>query len=229
MKKLLLLIGLLGLMASCDSPQRTRAPGVWINGNSLENPYDKSGPIYPVTTTGSTSGVTSGTNSGTNTGAPGFETCGQKAQSHNIDVGHFTICQSTLDETQFKFVPTLTSSSSRVCLIPTYKDSTGSSTYIGQPQCTYTTSNQVVEGKLYKNRTGFSTYPINGVIIMKEPLLPEYIACMQAYSNWPASQQCPYGARTSSSCDLMAKNYMAQVCNTFKSKYSNSYSDIRTR
>lgn len=245
MKKYFLLLSLLALATGCDSPQRTRTPGTWISGNTLETvPSNQSGSLTPPTTAGSTSGATSGSGPGV-TGTPGFTTCDLSDRYQTIDIGFFGLCQSSQDETLFKFKTSLTSTTLRICLIPTYKESNGSSTYIGQPQCTYTTASQVVQGKLYKNRPGFEQYPLNGVIVMKEPLLPQYINCMNGYVNWPQNvcpngpsstsycaywaPRCPNGGRTNGGCDTEARNYMGQICTTFKNQYSNSYIDIRTR
>lgn len=241
MKNMLLLIPLLVVLTGCDAPQRTRAPSTWINGESLGNTNQTGGTLTPGNQ------QTGGTGSGGSTSVtttPGFESCDLSQKYHTIDIGYFGVCQSTQDEKQIKFNPSLTSQSIRTCLIPTYKEANGSSTYIGQPQCTYTTSNQVVSGQLYKDRPGFSTYPLNGLIVMKEPLLPEYINCMQGYVNWPRNvcpnggttsycaywlPRCPYGGRSNQSCDAEARNYMTNICTQFKTKYSNSYIDIRLK
>ncbi len=247
MKKYLILLSLLVLVAGCDAPQRTRAPSTYVNGSSLNDPNNTSGNF---TTSGSSSGSTSGSSTGSSTGGtnpsnPGFENCNvAEDKYHTIDIGYFGICQSTLDETSLKFRTSLSSTSVRTCLIPTYKDNSGSSTWIGQPQCTYTTAGQVVSGKVYKDRNGFTSYPLNGVIVMKEPLLPEYFNCMQGYTNWPGNAcpqgasnsycaywlpRCPYGSKSNAQCDTEGRNYMASICNSFKSRYSNSYLDIKLK
>jgi hypothetical protein len=243
MKKTLLFISLLALVAGCDAPQRMRAPTQWVNGNSLDDPGTQ--PAWkPIPTDGKPSEETPTSPVSNNGQGPGFENCDLTNKHHTIDIGHFSICQSTQDEASFKFRSSLTSTTVRTCLIPTYKEASGSSTYIGQPQCTYTTANQTVGGKLYKDREGFSSYPLNGVIVMKEPLLPEYISCMHGYVNWPRNvcpngpansycsywiPRCPNGGRSNATCDGEARNYMGQICSSFKNKYSNSYLDIKTR
>ncbi len=242
MKKYLILLSLLALVG-CDAPQRTRAPSTYVNGNSLNDPTNTSGNFN---TSGSSSGSTTGTSTGgTTTTTPGFENCNvAQDKYHTIDLGYFGICQSTQDETSLKFRTSLSSTSVRCCMSPADKDSSGSSTWIGQPQCTYTTAGQVVSGKVYKDRSGFTSYPLNGVIVMKEPLLPEYFNCMQGYTNWPGNvcasgpnnsycsywiPRCPYGSKTNAACDAEGRNYMASVCNQFKTQYSNSYADIKLK
>lgn len=236
MKKSLLFIPLVTLLIGCDAPQRTRAPQSWVNSGSLQDPGNQSGTLTPSTTSGSQSG------SGTTTANDGFQNCDLSNKFQTVDIGWFGLCQNSQDETLIRFKPSLTSTSTRTCLIPTYKAPDGSSTYLGQPQCTYTTAGTVVTGRLYKDRAGFSDRPLNGVIVMKEPLLPNYFNCMQGYLNWPANicpygptsstscayafSQCPNGARTSAYCSSQATNYMNQVCMAFKSTYSNAYIDI---
>ncbi len=231
------------LLAACDAPQRTRAPMNFISSDNVSNP----GPGFSGTTSGSQSGGSTGTTTGggTTTTDPGFQHCDLSDKYHTIDIGHFGLCQSTLDESIFRFRTSMASSTVRICLIPTYKDANGSSTYLGQPQCAYTVANKVIQGQLYKNRNGFSDKLINGVIVMKEPLLNSYFGCMNAFINWPANacpqgvntsyncsvwlRSCPYGASANASCAQVANAYMAQVCNSFKTTYGNSYVDIRTR
>jgi hypothetical protein len=253
MMKLTPLLILLLLASACDAPQRTRAPVNYITGNNLgDNTFSNSGSGTTNSSgnMGSGQGTNSGQSTGTSTGSgqqssPGFENCDLSDKYHTIDIGHFGICQSTQDETIFKFRTSLTSNSVKICLIPTYKDGNGASTYIGNPQCTFTTSNQVIQGRLYKDRPGFSNYALNGVIVLKEPLIPEYINCMHGYVNWPTNicpqgpnssqycaywvPRCPYGARSNPGCDNEGRNYMGTICNNFKSKYTNSYLDIRTK
>lgn len=240
--KHLLLASLLIFAVGCDTPQRSRAPMNYVNGDSLG---DMSGGTtggfsnIPSTTSGSTSGSTTGS-----TTPSGFETCDLSDKYQTIDIGFFGLCQSSSDETAFRFKPSLSSPSVRVCLIPTYKEASGSSTWLGQPQCTYTTSGQTINGRVYKDRAGYTSFPINGLIVMKEPLLPEYFGCMNAYTNWPANvcqmnmntaycqywvPRCGYGAKSNTLCDTEARNYMNQACTTFKSKYVNSYIDIRLK
>jgi len=218
------------ILSSCDAPQRTNltpAAQTLSNSNNLGVPtsgQSPSGSQLPV--------------------EAGFETCDFSPKYSTIESGPFSLCQNQSDETSIKFKGTLTSVSSRLCLIPSYKDAGGSSTYIGQPQCLYVEANKLVSGKLYKTRTGFSSYPLNAVIVMREALMPEYFRCADAYNAWPSvlcsgsgnSQycnywvpRCPSGARSNAACDGEAKNYMNQICTSFKTKYSAAYTDIRLK
>jgi hypothetical protein len=239
--KILLSMTILMMLGGCDAPRRTRDPYPYTGENNQTNNYQ--GHNFNPGSTG-TDPSQPYPNNNTQTQS-GYESCDLSNRFYSVDIGHFGICQSTLNESLLKFRSSLGSPTVRTCLIPTYKDSSGASTYIGNPQCLYTTASQVTEGRLFKDRTGFTNYPLNGVIVMKEPLIPEYINCMNAYSNWPGKEctmgintsqycgywipRCPNGGKTSSVCDAEARNYMGRVCNGFKTKYSNAYVDIRLK
>lgn len=222
MKLLLLTLPLMLLMVSCDSPQRTRL-GTTINtGNGLGAPGSSSNPWGTGSNTGSGDTGTN-TGSGSNPVKPaGFENCDLSAKYYAAGVNYIGLCQSTLDETSIAVNPTV-SDTNRTCLIPTYKDSTGSSTYLGQPQCFAPQAGVVTMGKLFKSRPGFTHNPISGVMVMKEVSLSGYYTCMNAYVNF-THPQCPYGGKTNAYCDSLAKAHMAAICNNFKADHP--YIDI---
>lgn len=225
MKKHVSLLAILLIYSGCDSPQRTRAVATQSSSNLgtvTTIPGTTTGTTTPWTIPGSTAG-----SSGSST-TSGFEVCDLSARFQTSDIGAFGLCQNTLDETLLRFKPSMTNTSFRTCLIPTYKEANGSSTYIGQPQCTYTQSGNVVQGKLYKNRNGFESYQINGVIVMNENLLTGYFGCMNAYASY-VSPACPGGARTSGNCDMAAQAYRDQVCGSFINQYGRNYADIRLK
>ena len=223
MKKNISFILLLATLTSCDSPQRGRGITTSVGTNNLST--DTTG-----TTAGSSFGTTTGTTTGSSatTASPGFESCDLADKYYSQALGYFGLCQNTQDETILKLRPSLSDQSMRTCLIPTYKETTGSSTYIGQPQCTLTSQNVPLIGKLYKNRSGFGSYPINGVMVMKENLLTGYFACMNAYANY-VSQACPYGARTNAMCNTYALQFRDNLCAQFKTQNASSYVDIRLK
>jgi len=238
MKILLSIFTLLTLIA-CDAPQRTRLQSgydymtnPYKDGNSGQDKTPESGDFNPG-------------NPGTGTESSEYSHCDLSYKYHTIDIGHFAICQSRTNESKFKFKTQVANRNVQVCLIPTYRDQSGGSTYLGRPQCVYTEAGKDYEGYLYKDRSGFSGYSINGVIVMKYPLLNEYHRCMNASISWPASacpsgaytnqtclqaySSCPNGAATNPSCAAAAREFMTATCEQFKSKYRNSYADISTR
>lgn len=246
MQKMMMFTLMMLVLVGCDAPQRTRIQKLGsTEANNLTNPSNTPSSNFGNPTGGSTPNPATVTDpSAAVTQLPGFSGCDLSLKYTSVDTNSFGLCQSTQDETAFLFKAGATSTTIRTCLIPTYKDAAGSSTYVGQPQCTYTELGKVVQGKLYKNRTGFESFPINGVMVMREPLLQEYFNCMNAYTNWlqmtcpngPTSSycsywipRCPTGAKTNALCDQEGKTFMNQVCTTFKTKYPNSYIDIKTR
>jgi hypothetical protein len=221
MKKLFLLLSVLLLASACDSPQRNRLATTVNTGNGLGEPTTGTNP-WNTGTTGSAGGGTTGT---TGPMPAGFENCDISAKYYASGINYMGICQSTLDETSVAVNSTV-SDSARTCLVPTYKDGSGSSTYLGQPQCYAPQAGQVTMGKLYKTRQGFTGNPINGVMVLKEASLTAYYTCMDAFITF-SHPQCPYGANTNQSCNQMARDRMATICNSFKS--SHSYIDIRLK
>lgn len=220
MKTLLLALPLLLLAVACDSPQRTRLGSTVNTGNGLTAPGTSTNP-WGTGSTGGSNGTTGSSGSGS-TKPAGFENCDLTAKYYAAGINYIGVCQSTLDETSIAVNATV-SDTARTCLIPTYKDSTGSSTYLGQPQCFAPQAGVVTMGKLYKTRSGFTNNPISGVMIMKEVSLTAYYTCMDAYVTF-THPQCPYGARTNAYCDSMAKALMQTKCNNFKA--DNPYIDL---
>lgn len=238
MKNYLFCLPILFALVSCDAPRRTLSAGNY-----------SSGVLDPGTgfSTGSAGGGSTGSSGGTSGGStttPGFESCDLSLKYSTVDIGQFGLCQSSSDETVFKIV-TAAEHSVQICLIPTYKNASGASTYLGNPQCTTTKANTVLNGKLYKERSGFTHLPINGVIVMKLPLTTGYFGCMQASAKWllnlcPQGRttdycsywiyNCPNGINTGTQmCVNEANNYMNNVCTQFKNQYSSAYADIRTK
>jgi hypothetical protein len=231
MKSFALSLITLFIFTGCDAPQRNRP---LINSNSLEqpaSPYGSPNNNNPWGTPTTGNGTTTGTTTGSSTSGqnpqrpPGYETCDITANHYSAGLGYMGICQSTLDETSVAVLSTL-SDTVRTCLIPTYKDGSGSSTYLGQPQCFIPEANKVSMGTMYKNRNGFTDRPINGVMIMKETSLTAYFTCMDAYLNFRDSR-CPMGARTNPFCDQLARSFMITKCDSFK--MSHSYLDLRLK
>lgn len=212
-------------LISCDAPQRTRLQSAY---DSLGNPYTGTNP-NPESSGGNTGSLTgsAGSGSGSETTSE-YAGCDYSYKYHTMDIGHFAVCQSSKDETKFKFKTQLTHRNVQVCLIPTYRLENGNSTWLGQPQCVFTEAGKDYEGKLYKTRPGFTGFAISGVAVMKYGLHTAYFNCMNAAVNY-VSAACPMGAATSTQCATAANQYMAQVCENFKRTYANSYADISTR
>ena len=232
------------LLAGCDQPQRNRLSNTIIpsasNPSSVNNSWGNPFGNNTGTTTGTVGGTT-GTTIGS-TRPPGFENCDISQKYYAPNINYMGICQSTLDEKSVA-VNSSVSDANRTCLIPTYKDTAGSSTYLGQPQCYMPKANEIMMGTLHRTRTAFNHLPLNGVMIMKEASLTAYFTCMDAYVRFPQSMcpsgaqtnqacyqlyvSCPNGAQTNSYCHSVAQQNMTQKCNDFKTVHA--YLDIRLK
>jgi len=213
MKSILLSLSLLALVA-CEAPTRTRT-GL-TNGNSYQ----------PGTTSGNNGGSNPWTGGGTvgttdggqqNNGLPpGFENCDISQKHYASGINYIGICQSKNSETQIAANPSVTNTSVRTCLVPTYKTGNGASTYLGQPQCFYPRANEVTVGTLVKTRPGFTGNPISGVMVLLETSIEAYYTCMNAYSNY-INNNCPAFPQA---CAAQATQVMNSICNNFKSTHS---------
>ena len=106
-------------------------------------------------------------------------------------LGQVGICQSSLDPRFFKFRFSKTDQTMRTCFIPTSRDYSGKSVYIGYAVCTFHNEGSIYSNHpnipMEKNRQGpaydpnaYSNLPLNGMMIMKEPMIYEYFDCMDA-------------------------------------------------
>lgn len=241
MKTTLYILFSVFLVSACDNPARTRAPVTYVtSNNSSTTAGTASGAVGTTPGTINSGTTTAGGTTGSTT-VSGFESCDLTQKYHTVDVGFFGLCQNTADKTIFKLSPGQTSSTSRVCLIPIFKDSNSKTMPIGDPQCTLTEAGKVVQGKLYKY-SSYESYALSGVMVMKESLLTPYYNCMNAYAKWlPLScpngvytnsycsyymPMCPNGGQSNQSCATAANTYMNSVCTSFKNTYSSSYTQI---
>jgi hypothetical protein len=228
--KSLVLLPLL-ILTSCDGPSRMRESAS-IQGSSL------GAPTTPTTsTTGTGTGTTTGTTTGSSTPA-GFENCGaDKIFSHAV-LGQVKVCQNSGNELYFRveYSKAVTTQADATCIVPLYKDSNNNSTWLGAAQCTIHSAGQVSYGYVSKSRSGYTQYPVNGVMVMKYSATNAFFQCMNGYAT--SYQACapncaPYGNNPTtyqqclSACGTQATNYMSSMCSTFRSGYA--YIDIRTK
>lgn len=177
------------LMNSCDAPRATRTSSHGQAYNSAFNygsPSSNSGSLLEnanTSTTNNNSNTNTSTTNSTITIPSGAENCdwsqdgttGYKigaahfaADETTVANGSYNICQSSNSETTVFFQIKNPISSEQVCLIPMY-DNAGYSTYLGEPRCfTPSDAGKIYTITLYKNRSGFSNYSINGVMMMRD-------------------------------------------------------------
>ncbi len=82
--------------------------------------------------------------------------------------GAYNICQNSSSETSIYFQIKNGFSDEQLCMIPMYETG-GNSTYLGEPRCfTPSIDGKIYSITLYKNRSGFTSYPITGVMMMRD-------------------------------------------------------------
>jgi hypothetical protein len=173
MKKILLLIAILILSTSCDSPRSARSILTKSVGSS-----------NGVTTGATTSGVDLGTSSTTTTAAVAasnipadatqckFSTDGINGfESVSSHLGSYTLCQSSTDKNvfyaQFKTPPVGSSGDVSVCFIP-HTTSGSNSIYVGNPMCGTFTDPKSVKKITFVKYASYSSALINNVMFFKD-------------------------------------------------------------
>lgn len=186
---LLILVASSVLVAnSCDAPRTTRTSSAGsTNSSSAFNygsPTSNNGSLLDNTSNNTTdnSGNTDTTTSTVSipSGAENCDWSKDGTTGYKIGAAHFAsdettvadgaynICQHPNSETTVFFQIKNAISSEQVCVIPMY-DNAGYSTYLGEPRCfTPSTAGKIYTITLYKNRSGFSNYSINGVMMMRD-------------------------------------------------------------
>ncbi|GAB4010502.1 MAG: hypothetical protein Fur0010_03310 [Bdellovibrio sp.] len=116
------------------------------------------------------------------------------ASSH-AHIGEYTLCKSVADETDIYLQVKNNVSDSQLCLFPTTAEGSAS-TYIGEARCLMVTDNKkIYKIKMYKNRPGFESKSITGIMLMKDKAyfypapFYQYVLSPDAYlycSNWLA-------------------------------------------
>ena len=220
--KNILLLSFLFVYISCDAPLRSRNP--------YASPIDTSKlggtPTPTPTPDGTNKAGTDNANKDSETTTettttPGFETC-QLGPIHNINSGgNFGVCQSTLNEKQFKAKFVNSDSSNGTCFVPLHVNSDGSSYYLGPPECVHHTTNKEYTFLLTKQRSEI----INGLMIIKNNALNPYMQCMTAKMQFMSQyNNCQTNnAQTNAQCVQAAESWAYGICNNFATLYSGDY------
>ena len=89
-------------------------------------------------------------------------------EENSLQEGGYTLCQSRANPLEVYLQIKSPITDAQLCLIPTY-NSGGNSVYLGEPRCLYTNSTRkLYKVALIKNRQGYTSYPITGVMLMKD-------------------------------------------------------------
>ncbi len=230
MKQTLLFSALFLLATACDAPQQRRLAGTFNTSPTSSGVGDGTNGFSPNPSTGTTTGTTAGS-TGSTTGTTTGETisCIKTVVGFHAGLGNVDVCQDAANEVRFKLGFNTTDQSDGTCIVPMYKDTAGNSTYLGTAQCTKHNQGQIVFGNVSKDRSGYSGYQINSVMVVKYSGTSAFYQCMNAYGVSFQSCMGSYGNNPfyQSYCDTQARNYMTGLCNTFKSNYP--YAQVSTR
>jgi len=176
---------LMTTLSACFEQPRDRR--VVSSTREVSNPYQNNQPTGSVALPGSSSEDEEADNkaedSGADTEDPNIEDIipaeikhcnwsmdGQTgfSNSNNTHLGAHTICQSQSSPVDIYIQLKNPISDAQVCLIPTYNSGT-SSIYIGEPRCLMISDNKrIYKVTLLKNRQGYSSFSVTGVMAMKD-------------------------------------------------------------
>lgn len=86
----------------------------------------------------------------------------------NSHLGPHTLCQSSTVNTDVFIQVKNPIMDAQVCIVPTYA-SNNASVYIGEPRCLMLNDNKkIYKVSLLKNRPGYGSFSVNGVMVMKD-------------------------------------------------------------
>lgn len=127
---------------------------------------------------------TSSSSSSSSSNGTGYTHCNFNDYSYSVStIGSVIACQSSSSKTKVKVKISETDLTNMTCLIPTYRDSYGSSFYIGPAQCLYHEKDTIYEGTFVIDRYGYTSTHFNAVMIMKYSLTDDYFNCMLGYTS----------------------------------------------
>jgi hypothetical protein len=196
MKKIIALIALSIMIASCDSPRSQRSILTSSkSGSALTNCTETGTCSSGLTPTDQNNTVvTTPTNSNVPSDASHckFSTDGINGfESTSTHLGSYTLCQSSTDKTVFyvqvKTPPVSSTGDVKICFIP--HTTTGSnSLYIGNPMCGSFTNPKELKKITFVKYTKFSGALINSVMFFKDtsyyyPMYGKSVMTLDAYKD----------------------------------------------
>ncbi len=218
--RLLTLFLFLFSLISCDTPMKTRDPGVSAGGSGIIQGGDGN------VTDGSDKENEDGEDEGDGDGEEdnmtdvGFEQCNTNYQYFaGSAIGYMALCQSDNVETQFKVKLQNSDFSVGTCFVPVYIQSNGNSFKLGIAECVHNEADKVYDMILTKERSE----TINGVMVLKANALTPYMQCMSAKVDYLNAYP---GCQMDYNCSMAADQYAQAVCSSFVSNYANYYKQI---
>ena len=166
-----LVVALLFILSSCDSPRSQRAIISSQSGNSLTG-GSNSGVNLGGTTGDTTTGTTTPSNIPSDATHCKFSTDGINGfESTSSHVGAYTLCQSSTDKNTFyvqiKTPPVGSSGDVSLCFIP-HTTSGSNSIFVGNPMCGTFTDPKSVKKITFVKYSEYSNALINSIMIFKD-------------------------------------------------------------
>lgn len=155
---------ILFILTACDSPQtnnRNRSGGLTNNDKAITDSQLQTINQY---------------NSNSLTDNSNMASCPNLKTATATEIGEVSVCPSLSDELQLTYRQSVSDTTIATCLIPTYIQSDGSSTYLGEAVCAYHNAGALRQYTFVKTR--FPSSPVNGVMIMKQDILVSYFQCL---------------------------------------------------
>ena len=141
------------------------------------------------------------------------------ANSHEL-IGEYSLCQSTVEENKIYFQLKTPSYNGAVCFFPVTSENEAI-TYLGNATCVNALqSNQIYAVQLYKDRNGFSHYPMTGLIVVLDQVY---------YYNTPFNATIPAPTAFTSCMDHIATTFAyygvadTSYCEAFSAANSHFY------
>lgn len=221
MKKTFILLTLCFLWQACDPPPRAR----YIN-----NTPETSNTSTDDTNTNNVSDDTTSADSNDENNSDqitddsssddqGFSNCNMNYNYSLNSLGYIGLCQSSLDQRQFKFKMSQTDTTNGTCFVPIHILSNGNSFKLGTAECVHNQADKVYYMTLNKNRSE----QINGIMVIRASSLNSYMQCMNAKAYYIANHPgCEYQAQ----CMYYAEQYAYNTCTQFKNNHYNNYKQL---
>lgn len=155
---------ILFILTACDSPQtnnRNRSGGLTNNDKAITDSQLQTINQY---------------NSNSLTDNSNMASCPNLKTATATEIGEVSVCPSLSNELQLTYRPSIGDTTTATCLIPTYIQADGRSTYLGEPVCVYHNAGALRQYTFVKTR--YLSSPVNGVMIMKQDIVASYFQCL---------------------------------------------------
>ena len=166
-----------------DTSTRRRSVVAVVTGSDSNTSTTQPSDLVDTNSFATTTATASSSSTSTTVTA-GYEHCNFNDYSYYVStIGSVIACQNSSTKTKVEVKINQTNTTEMTCFIPTYRDSSGSSFYIGPAQCLYHNADTIYEGTFTIDRYGYSSSQFNALMIMQYGLTDDYFNCMLGYTS----------------------------------------------